>query len=158
MPAASLISEDKIIKSELSTDTNWQDGTSYSVDLKLPDAVFGDELDCIAQVYYPTSVRAGKTSTIAVVLKADNDYVYCGYCQFTAVDDLQIVYGSHWDQVASGGEFSVSDCDRLRINFYTSATPEHYKHRSGHAARYDGRYGNIDVDFITFDQPQPTGI
>lgn len=140
------------VKAKAQTDEVWKATALYSVTMIVPDEVFYDGSYCSAEVYYPTSVKAGDTGVIAIIMKSDLGYVYCGYCQFLADDDLQIVYGSSHPQTASGGEFDVDDSQQLSINFYTGATPEHYSNRHGSAGRHGVR-GNITVDFIDTTMP-----
>lgn len=149
LPAASLNLRGTAVKADLSTDEEWEAATSYSARLSLPDEVFYRDADCRARVYYPTALKSGETGTIVVLLSSDNGYVYCGYCQFTATDDLEIVYGDGDPNVASGGEINT-DADQLSINFYTAATPQHYKHRNGHVYR-SGYHGTLRVGFIDID-------
>ncbi len=141
LPATSLASDGIAVKATLSTDAEWKTATSYQATLQLPDEVFIDDSECNAEVYYPTSLKAGETGTIIVIVSSDNGYTYCGSCQFTAADSLQIVYGSDHPQAASGGEFDTFESNRLVINFYTAATPEHRSNRNGLA----GRHGTWDV-------------
>lgn len=149
LPAASLNLRGIPVKADLSTDAEWEAAASYSASLSLPDEVFHEDAYCRAEVYYPKTVEAGETGTIVVLLSSDNGYVYCGYCQFTASDDLRIVYGNGNPDVASGGELNT-DADQLSINFYTAATPQHYKHRNGHVYR-SGYHGTLRVGFIDID-------
>lgn len=145
--AASLDPDCKPVKATLTTDEKWEAGTSYSTVLTLPDEIFVQGAQCRARVYYPISVNAGEIGTVVVMVASENGYVYCGFCEFMATDDLQIVYGSDHPQTAFGGEFSTWDGNRLTVNFYTSATSEHYDNRDGHAGQY-GYDGSLDVDFI----------
>jgi len=147
LPAALLASDGIAVKAALSTNTEWKTATSYQVTLQLPDEVFIDDSDCNADVYYPTSLKAGEVGTIVVLVSSDNGYTYCGYCQFTAANSLQIVYGSDNPQTASGGEFDSFNSDQLIVNFYTAATPEYYRNRSGFAGSY-GAGGDVSVEFI----------
>lgn len=149
IPAASLNAGGTAIKADLSTDAEWEAATSYSAKLDLPDEVFVSDANCCARVYYPTTLKSGETGTIVVLLSSDNGYVYCDYCQFTATDDLEIVYGDSDPDVASGGEINT-DADQLSINFYTAATPQHYKHRNGHVYQ-SGYHGSLRVGFINID-------
>lgn len=135
------------VKAELKTDHLWQENTGYDAIFTLPDEIFVIDSDCTADVYYPGSVKAGETGAIAVIVASDNGYVYCGVCEFTAADDLQIIYGSERPEVAFGGEFDTWAGNRLTLHFYTSATPEHYDNRDGHAGQYGGD-GRLSVDFI----------
>lgn len=147
LPAASLASDGIAVKATLSTNTEWKTATSYQATLQLPDEVFIDDSNCNVDVYYPTSLKAGETGTIIVIVSSDNGYTYCGYCQFTAADSLQIVYGSDRPQVASGGEFDTFKSNQLVVNFYTAATPEYYSNRDGFAGLY-GAGGDVSVKFI----------
>lgn len=148
LPAVSLSLDGIAVKAALSTNTEWKTATSYQATLQLPDEVFIDGSDCNADVYYPTSLKAGETGTVIVIVSSDNGYAYCGYCQFTAADNLQIVYGSSHPQTASGGEFDTSlDGCRLDVNFYTAATPEHRSNRDGSAGHY-GAWGDMTIEFI----------
>lgn len=145
--AASLDPNCKPVKATLTTDEKWEAETSYSTVFTLPDEIFVHGSQCRARVYYPISVNAGEIGTVVVMVASKNGYVYCGFCEFMATDNLQIVYGSDHPQTAFGGEFSTWDGNRLTVNFYTSATSEHYDNRDGHAGQY-GYDGSLDVDFI----------
>lgn len=148
LSAASLASDGIAVKATLSTDAEWKTTTSYQATLQLPDEVFIDDSECNAEVYYPTSLEAGEVGTIIMLVSSDNGYTYCGYCQFTAADNLQIVYGSDHPQVTSGGDFDTSlDGYRLNVNFYTAATPEHRSNRDGSAGHY-GAWGDMTIEFI----------
>lgn len=150
-PATSLASNNIPVKADLSTNVEWETASCYSTTLKLPDEVFIDDSNCNASVYYPTELKAGETGTIVVIVASDNGYTYCSFCQFTAADDLKIVYGSSDPQVASGGEF-ISHDDSLIVNFYTAATPKHYSNRDGLVGKF-GAYGDMWVKFIDINSP-----
>lgn len=135
------------VKAKAHTDEVWKAMTSYSATMVVPDDIFFYNGSCCsAKVYYPTSVEAGDTGVIAIVVRSDLGYVYCSYCQFLADDDLQIVYGDSDARTASGGELDVNNSRQLSIHFYTGATPEYDNTRRGHVGRYGD--GEVTVDFI----------
>jgi len=150
LPAAagSLNANGEAIKAELSTDQEWQKSSSYSAVFRVPDGIFVNDAKCAANVYHQKSVTAGETGLIIVVLSSDNGYVYCGACQFKATDDLQIVYGSEEPEVAIGGEFDVVSENEIKFNFYTSATDDHYQHRSSNSADQYGALGEYHMKYL----------
>jgi len=134
----------------LELDKEWMAEKNYLAMLRLPDEVFTHGAECTATVYYPKSLKAGETGTVAVFVISDSGDSYCGFCQFEAVDDLQIVYGSDDSLVASGGEGSY-DGNKLSLWFYTGATSEHYTHRDG-VVDWSSYQGDLEVQFIGIDQ------
>lgn len=139
----------KLMQSELSSKaqtTDWAKGREYMIKFTLPDKRFISKAYNEVRVYYPRTLKAGEIGVITTVIKSTGGNFYRGYYQFTAEDDLSLVYGASDPEIVSGGEFYAQD-DCMMLGFYTSAM-EHYQKRSGHVGR-TGAWGTIKVEFET---------
>lgn len=128
----------------------WGFNKSYALRLDFDKPIFDDDNQVDIQVLYPSEVTSasGEDAVIVImVTDTNNGETYVSHTPITASASdwyLSMIHGSKNPQTASGGEFDHGQ-DWLRINFYTAATPRHFKTHSDHVVR-SGDYG-IDCHF-----------
>lgn len=105
-------------------------GSVYRVALDLPDEYLttvsrGDfeefkDNRITGQVYYPSSVKAGDTGRMVILLDV-NDQKMVGVCDFVAKADMALINGDNTVSYDSAGGDVWFDDGRLELRFYTGA-------------------------------------
>lgn len=149
-PASQLAPQNKPVGATIEADEEWSEATSYGVTVEVPDVIFGTGRHSVIDVYYPTTVKTGEYGTIVVFTASDNGCIYCGFIQFRASDDLQIVHGYSKADEPSGEVWQESNRS-FTIKFHTSATPEHYETHLT-SDRQSGFYGRIFTNYTGYAQ------
>lgn len=132
------------IKAEAITELTWTNRAEQTVRVNLPDEIFLEDETCDIDVYYPKTVKAGQKGIIAVVIETMDEYAYCSCCEFTAADDLKIVYYNN-----SGLNTAMSDW--IQFSFMPSATDKEIKNHSGYVTRTDEYTGTVGIRFHYFE-------